>query len=732
MPAVVYTFSAAGESAVLGAFRSISEEARRNATEVRQSTGRQRTAQDETARKVRSQGRTQQQEQRAQLQAQRRANQEQLREQQRAARAQQRVQARAERERVAAQRRTNRETNREIFRENARQVRAQRAADRAAQRQRGRRAEAITGFGTRAIAAIGAGTIGIVGLAARQGIQLQDRATRLAIKGSSATNRIDPTALRKEAQDVARNVRGAKAEGVVAAQEQFVGKTGRLDLARQFGETFAKISVATGTEMADIGSAAADMMEKFDIKSVDDMANALSLLSIQGKRGAFELTDAASQFPKMAAAAQRFGLKGVEGLATLGGLSQIARRATPSGEEAATSVENLFKALVMESDKLQQKYGVKVFEDKGKTRSRDVRDIIVETISQAKGNQKALQDIFDVRGIRAVSPLISLFNETRQAAIKGGATEEAATAAAVARLRKEIDDAANVQNARTEIEKDLATAQQQASANITAAWESFVAQISEATPELTQQLIKAASFIAETDFSAVVTGFRAVAEAAGLLAEGLYATGIIKRKAKTPGELMKEGEKELAALAPQRAELTRRARLAAGDPATNKAALAKEFQELSTKEEAARGKVQKATEAIWQEPSKVQRNVTEAQFVQQLGMPEFMAKGIAGIIKEQPAAAGLFTAATNFDPAANLLTYMMGGEPQGITSTFAPKQTELITQFAETQAAQQAGVPPTINTDQANAQLQALSDALGTAVAAARGFATRPATAFHE
>jgi hypothetical protein len=405
------------------------------------------------------------------------------------------------------------------------------------------------GAAVRGVAAVGMATAGVMGLAARQGVELQSRATRLAIKGGGLGRRVDPTILRQEAEGIAGRVRGTTAGGVLAAQERFVAKTGRLDLARTFSEEFAKISIATGTEMDVIGSAAADMFEKFDVKTADDMANAMSILAVQGKRGAFEMEDAAKQFPKIAAAAQRFGLRGVQDLATLGGLTQIARRATPSGEEAGTAVEAMFKQIVMKSDVLERKFGTKVFKDKGKTVTRDIRDILVDAISGAKGNLPELQKIFDVRGIRAVSPLISLFNQSRAKAMSPvaqggrGLSEAEATAVAIARLRKEIDDATNVTDARAEMEEDAMIAQKMTSAQLTAAWESVVAAVnSEFTPVIIDAAGEFAQFVMDTDFSRVIQGFSDVANAAIAVAEAL---NIIGKKKKTPEELIREGEREL-------------------------------------------------------------------------------------------------------------------------------------------------------------------------------------------
>jgi hypothetical protein len=248
-------------------------------------------------------------------------------------------------------------------------------------------------------------------------------------------------------------------------------------------------------------------------------------LAIQGKRGAFELEDAASQFPKIAAAASKFGLTGTTGLATLGGLTQIARRATPGGEEAATSVEQLFAQLIKKSDVIQRKTGQKVFKDKGKTQTNDLTDILVGTISGAGGNLKTLEDIFGTRGSRAISPLVSTFNRARQQAT---GTDAERDAIAMQALRDEIMNATNATGALAEIQRDLKDAQQDASSKITAAWENFVIQISnKALPGMLSALESFSTFVDQTDFSGLG---EAIAGLAKVVVAAATAIGLIAPK----------------------------------------------------------------------------------------------------------------------------------------------------------------------------------------------------------
>jgi len=399
-------------------------------------------------------------------------------------------------------------------------------------------------------AALGAAALGAyaVGAAARQSIRLDDISTRLAIQGSSGDKRYSGTALRKSFERTAMATPGASAEGVAGAVGAFVTKTGDLEAAQRFQRVFAEISVATGTGLEEIGGAAADLFEKFDIKSVDDMRGAMAALAVQGKNGAFELSDAARQFPKVAAAAQRFGMSGKGGLMTLGGLTQIARRGTGSAEQASTAVEAMFRQLTAKSGVIEKKTGARVWQkgQEGK-QARDVRDVLVDTIGGAKGDLRTLQGVFGEEGIRAVSPLISTYNKA------AGATqgdEAAKTAAGMRALREELNKAIDATGAEATIKKDLAQAQSTASAQLTHAWAMVQGEIGgRLTPSLTSLGKRVLSLVKKLPVERLADLFGALAEGiegAIDVFDSIVPGGI--RKKKGPAEKRQEARDNIAAL----------------------------------------------------------------------------------------------------------------------------------------------------------------------------------------
>jgi hypothetical protein len=415
---------------------------------------------------------------------------------------------------------------------------------------RGQRLERIAGMGKDAVlsgaAGLGAVGVGLVGSAARDSMRLQEAANRLSINSRGAGQEYaDPTKLRKEFEATAQASPGIKSSDVADALSAFVAKTGNLGVARGSQGTFATVASATGADIKDVADAAADLFMKFDIKSVEDMEKALSALTYQGKQGSFELKDAAGQFAKLSAAAERFGLdKGASGVSTLGGLTQIARGATGSPEAAATAIEAMMTQLVLKSGEIKKDLGVDVFTDKSNTKTNDIRQVIGKTIAGAGGDLTKLQKIFDVQGIRAVTPLISTFNQARN---KSTAKDEAGkTADGLKALNEQLNRAIDAPGTFADIQQDAARAQATSSAQLTAAWEKLQAAVGE---QLTPKLVEAAAvftnFVQNSNaIENLVTVFVALAEAGAGVVDVMKELGLIKTKKMTADEKAKKAQKE--------------------------------------------------------------------------------------------------------------------------------------------------------------------------------------------
>lgn len=377
------------------------------------------------------------------------------------------------------------QAEREQSRAMDRELRERRRAARAAQQQSRVGLPSALGSG---IALAAAGVSGIVvagaGAVARDRNELQEKANRLSINSRGAGEAfVSSNSLRSEFERTALAVPGVKASDVADAASRFVSRTGDLKSARGMARTFATTSMASGAGMGDVAEAAAALRTQFGIKDDGQMKEALAALTFQGKAGAFEFSDAAGQLGKLSAAGSRFGLsRDVSGIKTLGGLTQIARSSTGSGEQAANAVEATLRQLVARATdgdvNIKDNFGVDVFKDKGQTQTRDVKDILVETIAGAKGNLPKLQKVFGEEGIRAISPLIAEFNRAGEAAGRN-ASQSDKMAAGTTAVRKMLDDSINAQGSWAEVQKDAAQASQDATARVTAAWELVASRLGE-------------------------------------------------------------------------------------------------------------------------------------------------------------------------------------------------------------------------------------------------------------
>lgn len=533
MPQIAYRFSASGHADVARAFKSIGDQAAKSATAEERANARAAAA-SEKARATRE---------RAAVKADAAATRAAAKSEQMANRAAD-AEIRATKRVADAKAREHRRALDHVARIRDRHFLAeQRQGERMEEKARATRNRRIGMVGNLAGAAVMTGAMGIgalgagaVGLAARKEFDLRSKARDIAISTrASGKTAVDPEMLAREFQATARATPGQSAADVADAVKTFTTKTGDLAMARKLQGTFATTASATGANVSDISGAAADLMQKFDIKSIEDMQEAMAKLTFQGKKGAFELKDAAAELPAIASAAQRFGLdKGTKGVATLGGIMQIAREATPSGSEAATAVEMMFTQLVAKSGKLKSAEwggkGVNVFDEKGN--ARDIQDVLVDVIKNVGGDdlekkKQGLQGVFDIRGIRAVSPLIDAYAQ----AIKEGTDP-------VKAMREKLRGAIDAAGTWADVQEDAAMAQESSGAKLSATWEAFSAQVGDAVVPSLVKMIEAVTANGGT--------FETLAGVAGVLAEAFVGVIDVLKKIPGVGELFKEKPKSAA------------------------------------------------------------------------------------------------------------------------------------------------------------------------------------------
>ncbi len=496
MALLEYEFRVLGKNVVDQALASIERRiAQHNAFVRRQLGGQQAAARTATSVSPAAAMRAMQSEERRAAQQQQREAARQHRERMRQARAEAREKERAEKAAARAAAKEEERLARELARQreywakarhasNLQRIKAEERAQQRVQRDQLRAlreretfARSVLGgagrrvLGTAAsVGRAGAAMVGIGGSvlaagAVSQAVELDERARRLAILGRDAGERgRDPDELRRRITQVAI-ASGLAPESVARGVEEFTAETGNLESALGNLQTFATVAQASGASIEEIARAAAHL-RKLGIESIDDMRQSLASLTMQGKKGSFEIRNMAAEFPEVTAQAANFGLRGVQSLRQLGGLMQVAKTASGTGAEASTAVQAMFRQLAAKSPQLQSGEAfegrtVEVFvggDTKGELR--DFRDILGDILVQSRGDLPQLQEVFDIRGIKAVNPLISKFREVRTAELAAGRSEKEASEAARSAALAVLDRAANAPGGWSDVEMDARDAMQ--------------------------------------------------------------------------------------------------------------------------------------------------------------------------------------------------------------------------------------------------------------------------------
>jgi len=371
--------------------------------------------------------------------------------------------------------------------------------------------------------------------------QVSQAAAQLSVNARGAGKEyIDPKVLESEAYAITQQVKGTSAQEVIAAMAQFTSLTGDLKTARASMGTFATVASATGASLTDVAASTAAISQQFKITDPAQIKEVLSALTYQGKAGAIELSDLATGLQTLAAGGASFGLSGVQGVKTLGGITQIAKQGSGSAAETFTAVQGIFRELAAKTSQLE-KQKVKVYEGKGANKkTRDPTDIIIDAISKIGGNDVAkkatgLQSIFN-DSLKGLKPLLSLYNDTVR---NTEGSDKEKTAAGVAALRKALDSAINAEGGWEDVIKDSAQMQKTSASQMEAASESLKGKISEnVAPKLTEFATQLATSTDAIDF--FVFAMEAIADTVEGFGKALKALGIIKEHRKTSYELRDE------------------------------------------------------------------------------------------------------------------------------------------------------------------------------------------------
>jgi hypothetical protein len=230
------------------------------------------------------------------------------------------------------------------------------------------------------------------------------------------TQLVDPKDILRGARQVG-NETGTDATEALQALQAFVSKTGDLDTGRRTLKDMAILSKATGSNLSDMSDAAAEVTN--NLEGVPDKAGVTSKIMQQiageGKLGAVEIKDLASQMAKLASASSRFQGGAVANIATLGVLAQESklRGGSASATQAATAVTAFASTLGKGATlKNWRAMGITPYADKGNTTLSDPMSIIKAALRATNGNQEKLNKLFpSEQAKRGVYGFANVFNE---------------------------------------------------------------------------------------------------------------------------------------------------------------------------------------------------------------------------------------------------------------------------------------------------------------------------------
>ena len=318
-------------------------------------------------------------------------------------------------------------------------------------------AKAVGGAG---LAMTGIGGAALAASSIAQASKLDDMTRRLSIAGRGKGEQgVSPDALRREFTNTGI-ASGFDPEQVAGGVAAYVAKTGDLDTARKNQRTYATVAQGADADIKEVFEAAADLSDKMNVKSVEDMASAFAILSAQGKKGSFELKAMAAQFPEIFSSAANAGAKGIQGVRDVGATMQLAMRATGNSSEAATAVNAMFRQLAAKAKDMQsgKAFGgrkVQVYEKGDPTKNmNNFAEVAQNAISASRGDISQLNDVFDARGRKALDPLI---NKYKEAYNKAGGGKKGDTAGREA-MKGIFEDFSKVSADFSEVERDAADA----------------------------------------------------------------------------------------------------------------------------------------------------------------------------------------------------------------------------------------------------------------------------------
>lgn len=247
--------------------------------------------------------------------------------------------------------------------------------------------------------------MGMLSDAKDEAMEFEKRIARLAIAQGKSNDEMEE--FRRETMRISESTGIARLE-IMKGVGAYQALTGDTKGATAAAETFARVAQATGAPVDDVATAAASLKQNLKIDSAD-FEKVFSILSVQGKAGAVELNDFASEIAEVSAQFKKFaGGTGASGAAQMGAAFQVIRKDAGTSSKAATNFMALMTALTRNSKKLKG-VGVRVFDKKGQMREFD--DIVADIHKKGLRADKLTDIMGSAEAMRALGALTANMGE---------------------------------------------------------------------------------------------------------------------------------------------------------------------------------------------------------------------------------------------------------------------------------------------------------------------------------
>ena len=247
-------------------------------------------------------------------------------------------------------------------------------------------------------------------LAARNVINFDARLARLAIQ--AGLTKKEMFALKEQLFEVGRETHQGP-EDLLAGIEQIVEKTGNFKFAIESLRDMGIVASATAADMEGVGGTVSNLQEKMRITG-QEVLKAFDILNKQGKEGAFTLKEMSANGEELFTTAAAVNLEGLRGIRIWGAFAQMARRGSGSSAEATTAMNMVAADLIQNHKIIRKLTGFSIFDEarsrkEGRSVLKSFDVIMKEIIKRTNGDIVKLQEIFNIRAIRAVRPLVQSY-----------------------------------------------------------------------------------------------------------------------------------------------------------------------------------------------------------------------------------------------------------------------------------------------------------------------------------